>query len=292
VRRILLAAATAAALIVPGILSAQGASAGTSAKFGTCLNLQGLGSIGCSNWAGYYLTFNNPDPQNDPLGVNARWSVPGVSCTDNGKPITNKIGAWVGLGGVNGQELEQTGVADQCSKGTATYWPFYEFTGCTSKSECLPYGNGGAVDIQKLSGKSTDHIYKGDNMAADVVEQGPGYFVTQLWDYGSTAHPSNTWYYAAIYSHPMDSVVPTTADWVMEDTDVASSAVFPKYSPAELFQNCYWNQDGAQNELGSLPGNLTPPLNAYTNLGTTTLTKTSSLYADNMSFSVAWRAYG
>lgn len=282
-------AATVAALIVPGILSAQGASAGT------CLNLQGLGSIGCSNWAGYTMTFNHPDPQNDPLGVSARWSVPGVSCTDASKPITNKIGAWVGLGGVNGQELEQTGVADQCSKGTPSYWPFYEFTGCTSTKECLPNANplGNPVDIQKLKGKSADHIYKGDNMAADVVEQGPGYFVTQLWDYGSTAHPTNTWEYSAIYDPAAtgDEAVPTTADWVMEDTDVASAAVFPKYSPAELFQNCYWTQDGTQNELGSLPGNLTL-LNAYTNLFTTTLTNTSKLGADNMSFSVAWKNYG
>jgi hypothetical protein len=130
-------------------------------------------------------------------------------------------------------------------------------------------------------------------MAADVVEQGPGYFVTQLWDYGSTTHPTNTWEYSAIYDQAAtgDETVPTTADWVMEDTQTATvgGPWFPKYSPAVLFQNCYWNQDGATNELDTLPGNLTR-YNAQTNF--VNVTNTSSLGADNMSFSIPWAAYG
>jgi hypothetical protein len=62
----------------------------------------------------------------------------------------------------------------------------------------------------------------------------------------------------------------------------------PEFSPAVLFQNCYWNQDGATNELGS--GHVNPALQVYTD--STQVATTSSLGADHMSFSVAWKAYG
>lgn len=261
----------AVAAIVAGTLSAQSASAQTIAQ----------------NWGGYTLSFANPDPQNNPLGASAIWTVPGVNCTQNGTPITNTIAEWVGLGGTSNQYLEQTGTAQACTisngKAITSYYPWYEFTGCTTTSQC-------AAHTPKPV-KIPDHVYKGDNMGADVVEQGPGYFVTQLWDHGSTAHPSNTWYAYALYQDNRSSVTPPlTADWVFEDMHVGKSATppLPKFSPAVLFQNCYWNQDGATNELGS--GNVNPALQVYTD--STQVATTSPLGADNMSFSVQWRAYG
>jgi hypothetical protein len=128
-------------------------------------------------------------------------------------------------------------------------------------------------------------------MSADVVEQGPGYFVTQLWDHGSAAHPANTWYTDWIWDTPGNSIAtPLTADWVFEDTDVNTigGPPLPKYSPAVLFQNCYWNKDGRTKKLGS--GQVNAPYEVTTD-GTQVAT-TSPLGADNMSFSVQWRTYG
>jgi hypothetical protein len=281
-------AATAAALIVPGILSAQGASAATEPGI---LSAQGPFGTIARNWGGDVMTFVNPDPQNDPLGASAIWTVPAVSCTHNGQKITNKVGVWVGLGGDGVNDLEQTGTADQCTNGVASYWPFYDFTGCTSTSQCVN-GNGKAVDLSKRSKyvPTPFHIYKGDNMAANVAEQGPGYFVTQLWDHGSAAHPTNTWYTDWIFD-TTDGEVPTTAEWIVEDQNVYETGgqLFPKYSPAVLFQNCYWYQDGGTSELGSAPGGINS-INAYTD--SVQVTNTSSLYSDNMSFSVAWANWG
>jgi hypothetical protein len=243
------------------------------------------------NWGGYTLTFNNPDPQNDPLGASAIWTVPSISCTENGTPITNTIAEWVGLGGTSGQNLEQTGTAEQCTNGTPRYWPWYEFTGCTTKSQCVA-ATPNPVDLSKKSTlvPTPFHIYKGDNMAADVVEQGPGYFVTQLWDHGSTTHPSNTWYTDWIYQDSSSlSTPPLAADWILEDQNVYPSGgqPLPKYRPAVLFQNCYWNQDNATNELGS---GATSAVQIYTN--NTHVARTSAIGADHSSFSVTWLTYG
>jgi hypothetical protein len=279
VRRILLVTATVAALIVPGILSAQGAFASEAAS--ACLfNCQ------TTTFGGYSIRFVNPDPQNDPLGASAIWTVPAVSCTRNGTAISGQVASWVGLGGVvKGNTLEQAGTDSQCTNGKVSYWPWYEFTGCTSKSQCVA-GTPNPVNIQtKSNGK--DRIYKGDNMAADVVEQGPGYFVTQLWDHGSTTHPTNTWYYDAIWQTSSSSTnLPQTADWVVENPGAA--VPLPKFTPSVLFQNCYWAQDAAQQELGA--GSGVTEYQLYSN-GVKQAT-TSAIGADNMSFSVQWLAYG
>jgi hypothetical protein len=279
VRRILLVTATVAALIVPGILSAQGAFASEAGP--ACLfNCQK------TTWGGYSIKFVNPDPQNDPLGASAIWTVPAVSCTENGTAISGQVVSWVGLGGVvKGSTLEQTGTDSQCKNGKASYWPWYEFTGCTSTSQCVA-GTPNPVNI-KTATKGEDPIYKGDSMAADVVEQGPGYFVTQLWDHGSTAHPNNTWYYDSIWETSSSSAnLPQNADWVVENPGAA--VPFPSYTPSVLFQNCYWVQDGVQQELGA--GSGVTDYQLYSN-GVQQAT-TSALGADNMSFSVKWLAYG
>jgi len=236
------------------------------------------------NWGGYSVNFANPDPQNDPLGASAIWTVPAVNCTQNGSPITNTIAEWVGLGGTTSSNLlEQTGTAQECNNGTASYYPWYEFLGCHTKSQCV------AATPNPVH--FNDHVYPGDNMAADVVEQGPGYFVTQLWDHGSTAHPSNTWYADAIFDDPSDgNATPLTADWIFEDMHVNKSGgpPLPNYSPAVLFQNCYWTKDGRTNKLGS--GQLNAPYEVTTDY--TQVASTSPLGADDMSFSVSWRTYG
>jgi hypothetical protein len=283
VRRILLVTATVAALIVPGILSAQGAFA-SEAGSGCVFNCK------TTTWGGYSIAFENPDPQNDPLGASAIWTVPAVSCTENGTAISGQVASWVGLGGAaaGNPDLEQTGTDSQCIKGTPSYWAWYEFTGCTSTSQCVN-GNGNPVDLSKKSASvpTPFHLYKGDNMSADVVEQGPGYFVTQLWDHGSTTHPNNTWYTDWIWDTSSSSKnLPQTADWVVENPGAA--VPLPDFTPSVLFQNCYWTQDAVQQELGAGPG--VTKYQLYSN-GVQQAT-TSAIGADNMSFSVKWLSYG
>jgi hypothetical protein len=269
VRRILLVTATVAAFIVPGILSAQSAFASEAAP--ACLfNCQ------TTTFGGYSIKFVNPDPQNDPLGASGSWNVPAVSCTKNGKAISGQVASWVGLGGVVGNNtLEQTGTDSQCTNGTVSYWPWYEFTGRAASA-----GGPNPVNITTAT-NGKDKVSSGDSMSADVVEQGPGYFVTQLWDH------SKGWYYDWIWQTSSSSTnLPQTADWVVENPGAA--VPLPKFTPSVLFQNCYWAKDAAQKQLRA--GSNVTEYQLYSN-GARQAT-TSAIGADNMSFSVQWLAYG
>jgi hypothetical protein len=261
-RRLLASLAVTVALVIPGFLLVPAADAATGQY---------------TTYAGYSINFVNPDPQNHPLGASAIWSVPKVSCTENSKPISGQVVTWVGLGGIpmTGPPVEQTGTDSQCTikngKAKVTYWPWYEFTGNPK--------NPNPVNITlKTTGKDT--ISAGDHMAADVVEQGPGYFVTQLWDH------TKGWYYDAIWQTTAGNVTPLTADWIVENPGALPH--WPKFTGGILFQNCYWAQDAAQKQLGS--GSGVTQYTLYSN--SVQQDTTSAIGADNMSFTVQWLAYG
>jgi hypothetical protein len=243
--------------MAPGVLSAQDVLAASGHY---------------ESYAGYSIRFVHPNPQDNPLGVSGSWNVPAISCKENGKAISGQVVPWAGLGGVAANNtLEQAGTDSQCKNGTASYWAWYEFTSAP---------NPNPVSITaKTRGK--DKVSPGDSMSADVVEQGPGYFVTQLWDH------SKGWYYAAIWqASPNSANTPQTAEWIVENP--GALAPFPKFTPSVLFQNCYWAQNAAQKQLGAGP-NVTRYTLYSNSLQQAT---TTAIGADHMSFSVKWRAYG
>jgi Peptidase A4 family len=189
-------------------------------------------------WGGYTISFVNPDPQNYPLAVSATWKVPAVpSCSTvltNGDEAT-----WVGLGGINSNDLEQIGTEAKCVALTGPYYYAVYDLFPTDSAETL-------LSTTKYP------VSPGDSMRADVVEQGAGtggsQFVLQEWDTGSSAHPKN-WYFDTLWLGPgtgNPNVTPRTADWIVEDP---AQETFMKFSPAEVFQNCYWTQNNVKHEL-------------------------------------------
>lgn len=115
-----------------------------------------------SDWSGYSVSFPNAQAS-DVIGVTGNWTVPSVTCTKNGSPISGEVAVWDGLGGANSTNtLEQIGTNSQCINGKAKYWAWYEFPPAA------------AVHITQ-NGKYP--ISPGDAMRADVTDQGYGYFV-------------------------------------------------------------------------------------------------------------------
>ena len=180
--------------------------------------------VNYSPWAGYSIDFTNP--QNTPLSVSAAWTIPKVSCTNNGTPISGQVAVWDGLGGVySGNDLEQIGTDSQCIKGKAKYWAWYEF----------PPQN--PVPINK-SGKYP--VSYGDSMRAAVTYQGAGQFALQLWD--DTKH----WYYPVLWINHSSNAVPRTGEWIVEDP---AGATWPQFTNNVVFKNCYWVQNGQRTAL-------------------------------------------
>lgn len=205
------------------------------------------GSVLDNTWGGYTVNFVNPDPQNYPLAVSATWKVPAVA-NCSAVALTGAVATWVGLGGIGLNDLEQIGTDIQCNGplGAPSYYAVYE----------LLQPSQGYGSVQDLS-QSKYPVSPGDSMRADVVEQGAGtggsQFVLQEWDTGSSAHPKN-WYVPEYWLGPGTSdpnVTPQTADWITEDPVLKNGYqdTFMKFSPAEVFKSCYWNQDNVKHPL-------------------------------------------
>lgn len=189
------------------------------------------GSVLSTNWGGYTTSFVNPDPQSRPLSVDSYWTVPAVSCTQNGLPVpTGDVSVWDGLGGTGSSDLEQAGTVSQCILGIARFFAFVQLVPSQ------------AASVQLNSAKYP--VSPGDTIRAAVSEQGPGYFALQLWNY--TKH----WYYAYIWQTKDPNALPKTADWIVEDpTLLGVQQTFPKFANNIVFTNCYWYQDNAKHAL-------------------------------------------
>lgn len=231
-RRILVPAATSLALLVPGA-----AWVPTAAQARTTITYDTNDS-----WAGYFIHYVNSDPNTDPLGVNGAWIVPKVTCTENGKGISGEVGTWIGLGGVDavypGNDLEQIGTDSQCINGKATYWAWYEFPPAPAVHINTQFSHNDG----NCKGKTP--ISPGDNMRADVVDQGFGQFAMQLWDY------TKNWYCPVLWINQASSAVPQTAEWIVENRVVNNvQQTWPQFKNNVAFIDCIWVQNGVTSSL-------------------------------------------
>jgi hypothetical protein len=90
--------------------------------------------------------------------VTATWTQPAVSCTSTGT-----VGFWVGLGGIGGSTLVQTGINVSCSTGTPQYTGFWEVPPAAATNYDEP-------------------VYPGDTIIATVVSEGGDSYSLQLTD--------------------------------------------------------------------------------------------------------------
>jgi hypothetical protein len=74
------------------------------------------------NWAGYAVAYNFSDPKPLVTEVNGSWVVPNVEVSQN----DTFSAVWVGIGGVFGHSLIQTGTEQDCVGGEVAYFAWYE----------------------------------------------------------------------------------------------------------------------------------------------------------------------
>ena len=108
------------------------------------------------NWAGYAATSSTPF-----TGVTASWTQPTATCT-SGKQYA---AFWAGLDGYDNSTVEQTGTEVDCSSGSPTYTPWYEF-----------YPNGQAMTWPG------DTVKPGDRLTATVTYAAAAGFKVTLTD--------------------------------------------------------------------------------------------------------------
>ena len=138
------------------------------------------------NWAGYYVKGTG-------IGfANATWTVPTVTNT-----ISGYSSAWVGIGGVNGNGLIQTGTEQDCSTSVATAGEV-RFHGPVIQDRPTNGGKGGgggstscnpvyyawwetypANAEQKITSMT---VSPGDKMNAVITQTSPGIWIISLYD--------------------------------------------------------------------------------------------------------------
>jgi hypothetical protein len=108
----------AAAVLLSGlalVVAAPAASARPAVSHGPVHRLTHASS---SNWAGWDNTGSTY------TSVSANWVQPAVTCA---RRETSYSSFWVGLDGDGSNSVEQTGSEADCSRGTPTYYSWYEF---------------------------------------------------------------------------------------------------------------------------------------------------------------------
>jgi hypothetical protein len=107
-----------------------------------------------SNWSGWDNTGSKY------TSVSASWVQPSVTCS---RHETSYSSFWVGLDGDGSNSVEQTGSEADCSRGTPTYYSWYEFY----PAYPVNYSN---------------TVKPGDHFSASVVSNGSGKYTLTLTD--------------------------------------------------------------------------------------------------------------
>ncbi len=144
------------------------------------------------NWSGYLASSGSFS------GVSGSWTVPSV--TGNSVSISADS-TWIGIGGVTGGDLIQTGTENLVSKsGVVQTAAFYEL---------LP---GAAIPINSMS------VTAGDSMTANISKNSDG-----TWNILITDNTSTQSYSIKVnYTSSM-----TTAEWIQEDPSYSINNLIP-----------------------------------------------------------------
>lgn len=212
-----------------------------------------------TNWSGYAVETNLKTPTSGAVSdVSGSWVVPTVTCPAHGSYYSS---AWVGIDGYGDSTVEQTGTEQDCSRGRAHYYAWYEFY---PQSELL------------ISGLA---VHPGDTMHGDVNYVGSNTFAVTITDQTTGASYTTT--------RLMSTAQRQSAEWIAEAPS-SWSGVLPLANFGTMgFTN-------ASATLNGVTGTITnaawqnDPLTMVTNSGQPKATL-SNLSADGSSFNVTWQ---
>lgn len=141
-----------------------------------------------TNWAGYAVATNLSAPDNNAVSdVSGSWVVPSVACPPRS---TSYSSGWVGIDGYSDTTVEQTGTEQDCQRGHAQYYAWYEFY---PQAETL---------ITTLT------VHPGDTMNAEVKYAAANLFSLTLTD--------KTTNHTFAVSRTMTSAKRQSAEWIAE----------------------------------------------------------------------------
>jgi hypothetical protein len=143
--------------------------------------------VGSTNWSGYAA--ESPSQFSDAIG---NWSQPTAACS---RSTTSYASFWVGLDGYSSNSVEQIGTDSDCSRGTPTYYAWYEMYPAGSVS----------LSTSKYPVKA------GDTLKGEVSRSGTKYTLT--------LQSSRGWNFTTVQS---GNDANSSAEWVAEAPEICS----------------------------------------------------------------------
>jgi hypothetical protein len=153
-------------------------------------------TVESTNWSGYAVSPTSPTSATftDVVGT---WKQPAATCARNSNTYAS---FWVGLDGYSSNSVEQLGTDTDCSRGTPSYYAWYEMYPANSVS---------------LS-KATDPVNVGDSLKAEVSRSGASYTLS-ISD--TPANGAKPW----TFSTPATgSDANSSAEWVAEAPELCN----------------------------------------------------------------------
>ncbi len=176
------------------------------------------------NWAGYSVASNFSDPQPVVTGVWGSWVVPQVQISQN----DTFSAVWVGIGGIFGHTLIQTGTEQDCVGGTVSYSAWYEL---------LPSDS---VTITSIN------VSPGDEINASITLMNS---VENLWSiYLADLSTGQSFSHNFLYGSSRLS-----AEWVVERPDVNNDISEIANFGNVTMSDCMATMNGKAQALGYFP---------------------------------------
>lgn len=170
--RVIALAAAVAGLTAPGALAQPVHVHGPKHK---------LTATTSTNWSGYSVDGTNA------TSVTGSWTVQPAQCA---RTETSWSSPWVGIDGDNSSTVEQTGTDTDCSKGTPSYYAWWEMY--PAPTMVIPYT-----------------VSPGDSMTGTVTYAGGGNFTMTLTD-----HTGTGWTYTT--TQASTKAPRTSVEWIVE----------------------------------------------------------------------------
>ncbi len=211
------------------------------------------GTASSTNWSAYAVTGSNGAYTK----VAGSWVQPTVTCS---RRQTAYAAFWVGLDGYNSDSVEQLGTDSDCSRGTPTYYGWYEM-----------YPN----PSYELS-PSSYPVSAGDTLTASVTYNGNS-------TYTLTESSSRGWKFSTTQSGSFDN---SSAEWIAEAPSECGStcSVLPLSNFGTMnFSNCTANG----NSIGSYGSSVWEEITMVTSSGTVKA-QPSALNGSGNGFSDTW----
>jgi hypothetical protein len=221
-----------------------------------------LGSSESTNWSGYAVT----GPAGSVTSAAGSWKVPTVTCSSTS---TSYVAFWVGIDGYSSGTVEQTGTMAECSRGSPSYFAWYEF-----------YPNP-SFEITTIA------VSPGDTVSASVAYLGSSQFKTTIEDTTTGASYSTS----AIVSSAQES----SAEWITEAPSSSQGGILPLANFGTV--SCGGDYTHVSSTDFATVSGVTGPVNSFgssvqeitmvSNSGATEA-QPSTISADGTSFSIAY----